>query len=383
MKYRYRLHPSDCALGENEQFYSNMEAKGWRLVNRGRNFSKFAPVEPSRARYRIEVCAPEPLETGSALSEGQLAVFEDCGWEFVTYQRMLHVFRAPEGSRAPEFYTDPRQQAETLKKLRRSAIGSCLYIVLYMCFYLIFYSYISDGPTQFYAQLYRYFITATSLYLLLAVIVLSTFYTSVRDVWLVTRTYRRMKQGIPLDHDPQKRHTLHHLFQRSFLALTLLCILLSGLQLLTTRKAPLPQEADGPYLLLRDLGHEGERTTFMDRDSKVTCTRSLLADYWDTVEYLDTGADHCWIYQDIYRLRDGRMAMGLARALLEAATFGGNFTPVQTEGLDAAWTTHGMEVVAVKGNMAAYITYLGGSYDNFDPQAICAALAEVWADTAD
>ena len=284
MKHIYRLHPSDCALGENEQFYSDMEAKGWRLEDRGWNFSKFVPVEPSRARYRIEVCAPEPLETGSALSEGQLAVFEDCGWEYVTYQRMLHIFRAPEESRAPEFYTNPRQQAETLKRLRRNAIGYCLYVVLYIFAYLIFYSYISDGPAKFYAQLYRQFIVATSLYLLLAVVLLSTLYSSVRDAWLITRTYRRLKQGVPLDHNPRRPHILHRLLRRSFLVLTLLLTLLSVLQLLTTRKVPLPQEADGPYLLLSGLGWQGERTTFMDRESEAGLTRSLLADSCDTHE---------------------------------------------------------------------------------------------------
>ena len=34
---------------------------------------------------------------------------------------VLRIFRAPEGSLAPEFYTDPCRQAETVKKLCRSA----------------------------------------------------------------------------------------------------------------------------------------------------------------------------------------------------------------------------------------------------------------------
>ena len=58
MKYIYRFHPEEYALGENEEFYSNMEAKGWRLVKRGQYLSKFASVAPSHARYRIEVSAP-------------------------------------------------------------------------------------------------------------------------------------------------------------------------------------------------------------------------------------------------------------------------------------------------------------------------------------
>lgn len=381
-RVQYRFHPSDYDLGASEQFYGDMEAKGWRLAARGRYLSKFVPVEPSRARYRIEVCTPEFPDTDSELSEGQQAVFEDCGWEYITYHGPLHVFRAPAGSRAPEFYSDPRQQAETLKKMRRGALWCWLPAALLVAFILFLESIPQNGLIRAGAEFQVKLVTLPAIYLLLFSFLLWSVYTSIRDAWLITRTYRRLKKGIPLDHAP-KRRRLHRWITGALWGMTALSVLLAAAQLLGTRTYPLPAQADGPYLLLRDLGHEGERTTFMDRDSKVTCTRSLLADYWDTVEYLDTGADHCWIYQDIYRLRDGRMAMGLARALLETATFGGNFTPVQTEGLDAAWTTHGMEVVAVKGNMAAYITYLGGSYDNFDPQAICAALAEVWADTAD
>ena len=50
MKYRYRLHPIGYTLGENEKFYSDMEAKGWRVVKRGAYLSKF--VRSEHAAYR-------------------------------------------------------------------------------------------------------------------------------------------------------------------------------------------------------------------------------------------------------------------------------------------------------------------------------------------
>ena len=113
MKYRYRVHPDEYALGENEKFYTDMEAKGWRLVKRGSNLSKFERCEPSAARYRIEVATPEFLGE-TELSDEQVMVYADCGWEYVACRGMIHIFRAPAGSDAPEFYTDPRQQAATL-----------------------------------------------------------------------------------------------------------------------------------------------------------------------------------------------------------------------------------------------------------------------------
>ena len=118
MKVRYRAHPPAYALGETEKFYGEMEARGWRLQKRGGTFSKFVPVEPSAARYRVEVLAPSLLDVPE-MSEEQLAVYEDCGWTYVTDSGCLYIFRAPAGSDAPEFYMDPRQQAATLKALRR------------------------------------------------------------------------------------------------------------------------------------------------------------------------------------------------------------------------------------------------------------------------
>ena len=136
-RVKYKLHPSEYDLGENEKFYSDMEAKGWRLVKRGNNLSKFIPVEPSRTKYRIEVTSPAFLEE-TELPEGQLAVFEDCGWEHVAGRGFLHIFRAPEGSDAPEFYADPRQQAETLKGIRRYLWCSAALLLLLVAAVVLF-----------------------------------------------------------------------------------------------------------------------------------------------------------------------------------------------------------------------------------------------------
>ena len=47
-------------------------------------WSKFEQVESNRARYRVEVVKPAFLEPdGGALPEAQIAVYEDCGWEYV------------------------------------------------------------------------------------------------------------------------------------------------------------------------------------------------------------------------------------------------------------------------------------------------------------
>lgn len=380
MKHRYRFHPSEYALGETEQFYSDMEVRGWRLVKRGSVLSKFEPAEPSRTQYRIEVSAPGFMEE-TCLSDEQLAVFEDCGWEYVDSCGLLHIFRSPAGSGAPEFYADPRQQAATLKKLKRGCIWGwtpALLVVLYQG--LLGYMLSSERFFQRSAgQFVRTWIEHTAFQAACWTLLAWGLVMWAHDAWQISRTYRRMEKGRPLDHDPKNRHIVYKCVRWTALAVFLVLAGLTARQYFTTQSTDLQAAEDVPYLRLSELGWEGEPGSFMGRDSGATFSRSLLADYWDTVEYLDNSkSPNVWIYQDVYRLRDPSMAGKLARALMADATFSGEFQRLEIEGLDAAWATRGLEIVAVKGELVACITYLPGSYDSLDPQALCASLAQKW-----
>lgn len=380
MNRKYKFHPGEYELGENEKFYSDMEARGWRLVKRGKYLSRFAPVEPSAARYRIEVYTPPFLEDRT-LPEGQLAVFEDCGWEYAADHGFLHIFRAPEGSDAPEFYADPAQQAETLKRMKRDAVWGWVPAAAVWTLWLLLYLAL-NGAGRFAAEFRLRLVELTPLFLLAGALLLQACYSRVRSAWIITRTYRRMKRGMPLDHSPGKSRRVHQAANGALWALVLLSGALLALQLASTRSTDLPEETAGPYLLLADLGCEGERTAFMNRDSGVTRSPGLLADCWDMREYHeDPSGMGPALYQDAYRLRFPAMSDWLAEALLDAATLSRreDFRPLEVPGLDRAWAGRN-EVVAVKGDMAAYVTLL--PYDDFDPQALCQALAEKWADTA-
>lgn len=379
MNRKYKFHPGGYELGENEKFYSDMEAGGWRLVKRGAYLSRFERAEPSRARYRVEVFQPDAW-AAKDLPEEQKAVFEDCGWEYVCPSLPLHIFRAPEGSDAPEFYDDPAQQAETLKKMKRDAIWGWVPTLAVWAVWLLIYLML-NGAGKFAAEFQLRLMELPSLFLLAGTLLLQEFYSRVRKAWIVTRTYRRMKKGIPLDHSPSKRRWVHTAANGVLWALVLLSGLLLEAQLIATPSADLPEETADPYLLLADLGHEGERTSFRSRDSCVTHSPGLLADYWDTREYLDNpGGLEYTLYQDVYRLRFPAMADWLAEALMNTAALSRreDFQPMAVPGLDAVWVSRRQELVAVKGDMAAYLTCLPS--DIFDSQAICTALTERWAE---
>ena len=136
--------------------------------------------------------------------------------------------------------------------------------------------------------------------------------------------------------------------------------------------------------MLSDCGWEGERGTLFSRDPGVTRSWSFLTDYWETLEIINTPDDkQVWMRQEVYQLRLPGLAPTLAWALMEDPVMVDGpeaFYPLDVPGLDAAWATRGMELVAVKGNNAAYVTFLGSGYEDFDPLAICNALAERWAE---
>ncbi len=373
MRGTYRLHPDKYALGENEKFYSDMEAKGWRLDKRGIYWSRFVPTEPNCARYRVEVKERAPYWDEDGTDEAWLAVFADCGWEYVAGSGMLQVFRSPQGSDAPELYTDPRQQAATLKKLEKQYWTGWCPTVGVFCGNLLFYASRWGGA----AVIQRGWVERTALFLAVAVFLLWLLYRNLYGGWQLRQTCLRMKRGEPLDHNPQHRHLAHKMVSCGLLALCGIFLLMSAAQQVMAHADGLPQRAEGPYLLLCDLGWEGEQVPFMDQDSSVTYTRSLAADYWELREYTD-GAS---LFQSVYRMRSPAAARDFARVLMNTSTFGkeeGSFLPAEAAGLDAAWTSSGLDIVAVKGELVAYLTYISSS-GHADPQVILAALALRWA----
>ncbi len=381
MKSKWKLHPGSYALGENEKFYGDMEAKGWRLVKRGARWSKFQRTEPSRARYRAEVVALE--EAGGDLSEGRLAVYEDCGWEHVAGRGVLHFFRAPEGTDAPEFYQDPRQQAETLKGLRRRLAVSLVVSILLLALLVPVVVTVYGGTESFLARMRQLWLTAPGLPAFYCLLLFSELFISVLDAWQIGRTYNRLKKGIPLDHAPKGRGVLRLVLGNGLGWAADLCLVLVALQLVFMQRGDLPLEPDGPYIVLKDVGWEEDRSAFMGNDSEREHTRSVFAGYWNVREYLDyPDRGEIMLYQDVYRLSPWLDPMDWVRSLTANQTFVKDleeYTPVEIEGLDAAWLVEGgMEAVAVKGRMMAYINYLDGAYSTERLEAVLKALSARW-----
>ncbi len=356
---KYAFHPKDFEIGETEKFYSEMAANGWMLVKRGVSLSRFERTQPQKMRYRIEVISAKALD-GLEMPEEQLAVYEDCGWEYVDGRNYIHVFCAPEGSEAPEFYMEPEQQAETLKGLKRHYMVSMLNAPIYLVV-LILMGLMVDGFAngKWMAQAYRALVEQTAVVMIFAVLLIWTLCGSIRAAWRMQRLCSRMKKGIALDHAPRTRRIAAKV-GNGIAVLLLIGLVIYGMN--GYEKSPMPLETDEPYLLLSELGIDGERVEnwVNHNESTVISTGSWIADCWDTGEYVDTANTEEWLYQKIYRFKNEAFIPSFVNALMKDATFASSkndYTEVEIDGLDQAWVTSRLECIAVKGELVASITY--------------------------
>ena len=173
--------------------------------------------------------------------------------------------------------------------------------------------------------------------------------------------YRRLRRGIPLDHAPDRRQRLYRGVRGALLAGCAAFACLAAVQWAAGRPAPLPQTPQGPYLLLGDLGHRGERTALPVKggESTLSHTRSLQAEQWQTREFLREGEQSPWLYQQVYRLGSEKEAQALLPLLLAEAPFARDpsaFAAVQAPGFDEAYCA-GFECAARRGNTVYFITY--------------------------
>ena len=364
MKRKYTFHPEEYAVGENEKYYADMARRGWILEKRGSVLSRFRRDEPQKLKYRIELSSPAFLDDDRQLPGEQIALYEESGWKYVTSAGLVHIFCAPESSSAPEFYDDPRQQAATVKALKRSYVRGCLIVTLLLAVHAVMAAAMTgtaEGWLEtFGAEARVAWVRATALVLAWLAIMADFLYTLIRGTICTQLLYRRLRSGRPIDHSP-RRPVVYRAVRWMWGILAVLFAALFAVQLCISRTAALPDEADGPYLLLRDLGWTGERVTnFLDRSSEVETTRSLAARQWYVYECVSDGAGgEVWMYQDIYQMRSPARAMALAPVLMRDATFAHgpeSFSAVSVPGLDAAWRA-GMEFIAVRGDTVWYITY--------------------------
>ena len=168
-----------------------------------------------------------------------------------------------------------------------------------------------------------------------------------------------MKKGIPLNHEPKSKDWIRMTLSTVLLIATIGCIIhdFTG-----DHHYKMQNHAHGPYILLSDLGYEGERTTniFNHEESEVHFNNSIAAQHWSCQEFLMLSeSDDMWMYQDVYLMKNSAMIDRMVEALMITSTFSRSvehFTEIDVPGLDKAYVNSRLECIAVKGNLIWMIT---------------------------
>lgn len=354
MKRLYLPHPNDWNIGGMERFYARMARRGWQLEKRGAFFSRFARRRPESVCYRVELASSTGNFGEVQLPPEQVQLYEECGWQYVTGRGLVHLFRAPAGSGEPELYDDPRQQADTLQGLRREARfqlgGACVQMLAYLLLAALNAHY---QP----AKLWLTLVQAPSLLPLACVLMGGLLADALHRVISLSRQYRRMRRGKPLDRRPQWawRTVLTELWAAGAVCVGLLLWQAAG----TRTLAPESGQA-GPCLVLEQLGASGELTSLPvdgNSESRIRVTPLPNGRWLHGQEIRESGSRQASLFQDVYELGSPEAAQRLGLLLADTATFADGMEPVTVEGLD--WAACGLlEAAAVQGDRAAYITLI-------------------------
>lgn len=363
MERKYAFHPQEFAIGETRQFYTKMAGKGWLLVKRGAFLSSFRRSEPETIRYGIVPAVP--AQSGELpFTEEQIAAYKESGWEYVTGRGFIHVFSATGNGGASELYLEPEAYAAALKGLKKQYMVSFLQLPLSIAFFLLLGSMLGGygGHSHLAASAYRGWIENTAAVTGFIFLFLWLMYRDLRGIWYLGRLCRRMNTGKLSDYLQVPGCKISKFLNGSLMLFTAVFGVLAICQWAGSYKHAMPAETDGPYLVLSDIGINGERTQSFIKNqvSEVKYGQSLLTEHWDTFEVIDVDGREVWMRQDVYRLKDAGMTSQMAGLLMRDAVFAGSpedFASVDISGLDQAWVAERLECIAVRDDFVWFLTY--------------------------
>lgn len=352
MRYKLLFHPEDYCIGENERFYTDMARRGWRLEHRGLQLSRFIKTEPTDDIYRIEVDYSE-------FDEEKLDLYADCGWEFVTKKSYVNVFRSSPGAQPPELYPDPREQAQTLRRMRRRTWITNLLLLPVVTAYLALMLSIGGGWRDVVAGIIKNVVMAPGIIAIYIVVLIYAIAIGIDGTLRISALYRRLKRGESLDHTPKKRPMVH---KWAYFFAILLCFAVTAAQLAAARRGELPERSDGVYITLDELGYTGERYNMFDSSGVNILERiwSPTANITMAREEIRFGSGWVSFDQDIYELRIPALAEAFSQSVIVNSTFSpdpSEYEDIQVPGWDRVRTAY-LDCVAFRGGDVVHLYML-------------------------
>ncbi|OLS33360.1 DUF2812 domain-containing protein [Bacillus sp. MRMR6] len=247
-KAAYKLRPSDYwRIGEHENWFQEMAAKGYHLKKMGIYFAKFVKDEPKEMRYRIEVSIKKKM------TREQIHMYAENGWDYVTRYNYFHVFSSLSSSGAPELHTDPAEQSFTLKELDKklawnAGLGTVMLIILIGMLASIWF--LDRTPTLVLVEGMAIQLTVFTFFLIFSA------YTSIQAARSIRALRKNLIEGKPIDHHaPWKKHSqLNSIILFLFTVMVGLSAILPFLQLVKAETKTLPESSpDLPIVRLADI----------------------------------------------------------------------------------------------------------------------------------
>lgn len=243
-----KWRPTDYwRIGEHESWFSDMSLQGLHLHKMGTTFAHFKKGEPKQMEYRIEVTK------NKSISNEQIEMYEENGWDYVTSYEYFHVFVAPVERKATELHTDPAEQAYTIKQLSKRLILNVIVVAVGFAFIvsMLGSNLFLDGMPIL--RLVEGFILQQMFIIFMIVYLI---YYSVRGMLTIQTLRRNLKEGKAINHHAPWEKTLRTstTFSIVFLTIALVSAALPWIQILKSETFSLPEgDSDLPLVRLADL----------------------------------------------------------------------------------------------------------------------------------
>lgn len=364
---KYYFHPSTFSLIETEEFYERKAKKGLILVKRGHYLSRFRKEEPKNLSYRVEIVDDKRLEDGK-IPEEQILVYEECGWFYVCGKRQIQIFSADKNTDPPELYTQPEDQIESIKILRKSFLKEFLsMIVTYGILFAIqtagypkrgvgaYFRFISDG-------VYKALINTPAFgFLVFGTIALGIGYYA---IGMISSQYliSKLRKGVPL-RTITTFENMVRVCKKGIVAVFVSGVLILGLiEGSTSVRGDTPSSFEGPFVTLEKL-HEGEFQKEESSDAyegKYRSRKTIFGEVIKTQEFSDRTDGYISLDQEVYLIKNQRIRDRFLESLKASLYYGivvSDFEEVIVDGLDEVYIRNEWEILAVKGDLVLRMFY--------------------------
>ena len=359
---RYSLHPSSFSLVETEEFYERKAKKGLILEKRGHYLSRFRKDEPKNLSYRVEIVDDKRLEDGK-IPEEQISVYEECGWTHVCGKRQIQIFSADKNTDPLEFYTQPEDQIESVKILRKGFLKEFLSLIV--TYFILFTIQTAGYPKRSVGEYLKFFVEAFNKilidtpafgFLLFGTIALGIGYYAIGMIssqYLITK----LKKGVPLRTITPFEKAMR-IWKKGIVAVFVSGVLILGLiEGSTSVRGDSPSSFEGPFITIEELRGKESSNAY---EGKYRSRKTVFGEVIKTHEFYDGPDGYISLDQEVYLIKSQRTRDRFLESLKASLYYGivvSDFEEVLVDGLDEVYVRDEWEILAVKGDLVLRMFY--------------------------